>query len=131
MSIDLHSEWPQIEPVARDYGLDPYLIAAIRVSEAGRAGREYGVMLTAADDYNKQLEACCRIIRNYMLDYTRNPFTKLGKRIAYGDRFIGYIQRRYCPVGADNDPSNLNSNWFKNVWSLYKKWTLSGGFGDE
>ena len=131
MSIDIHTEWPKIEPVARDYGVDPYFVAAIRKAEGGRAGREFGVMLDQADCFDKQLEACCRILRNYMLDYTRNPFAKLGKRLAYSDRFVGYVQRRYCPVGAENDPTNLNSNWFKNVWYMYKKWTLTGGFGDE
>lgn len=29
------------------------------------------------------------------------------------------IQRRYAPVGAGNDPSNLNSNWIRNTTATY------------
>jgi hypothetical protein len=29
------------------------------------------------------------------------------------------IQRRYAPVGAGNDPSNLNTNWIRNTTATY------------
>ena len=29
------------------------------------------------------------------------------------------IQAKYCPVGAANDPTNLNSNWLRNTTALY------------
>ncbi|HMN99550.1 MAG TPA: hypothetical protein PKD59_09060 [Miltoncostaeaceae bacterium] len=32
---------------------------------------------------------------------------------------LAQIQRRYCPVGAANDPTNLNSNWLRNTTLLY------------
>ena len=35
------------------------------------------------------------------------------------DAFISYLSRSYAPLGAKNDPSNLNSNWIKNVRRLY------------
>ena len=32
---------------------------------------------------------------------------------------IDEIQKRYCPVGAANDPTGLNANWLRNVRLLY------------
>ncbi|MGE0028232.1 MAG: hypothetical protein AB7O78_12895 [Thermoleophilia bacterium] len=32
---------------------------------------------------------------------------------------LAQIQQRYCPVGAANDPTNLNSNWLRNTTLLY------------
>lgn len=29
--------------------------------------------------------------------------------------FIVFLGSRYCPVGAENDPTGLNKNWVKNV----------------
>lgn len=32
---------------------------------------------------------------------------------------LAQIQQRYCPVGAANDPTGLNSNWLRNTTLLY------------
>jgi hypothetical protein len=32
---------------------------------------------------------------------------------------LAQIQAKYCPVGAANDPTNLNSNWLRNTTALY------------
>lgn len=29
--------------------------------------------------------------------------------------FLEYLASKYCPVGADNDPTGLNVNWLRNV----------------
>lgn len=33
---------------------------------------------------------------------------------------IEQIQKKYCPIGADNDPLNLNSNWLSGVKYFYE-----------
>lgn len=33
--------------------------------------------------------------------------------------FISYLASSYAPLGAKNDPLNLNSNWIKNVEAFY------------
>ena len=33
--------------------------------------------------------------------------------------FIAFLGKRYAPVGAENDPENLNQNWIKNVRYWY------------
>ena len=35
--------------------------------------------------------------------------------------FILFLQKRYAPIGVSNDPTNLNSNWYKNVKRLYER----------
>jgi hypothetical protein len=32
---------------------------------------------------------------------------------------LAQIQAKYCPVGAANDPTGLNSNWLRNTTALY------------
>ena len=29
--------------------------------------------------------------------------------------FITFLGKRYCPVGAENDPNGLNRHWIRNV----------------
>ncbi len=33
--------------------------------------------------------------------------------------FIAFLGARWAPVGAQNDPTNLNANWVKNVSYFY------------
>ncbi len=35
------------------------------------------------------------------------------------DSFIQFLGSRWAPIGAANDPHNLNKNWVKNVLSLW------------
>jgi len=34
---------------------------------------------------------------------------------------IPQIQKKYAPLGADNDPNNINSHWTRNVTSIYNR----------
>lgn len=45
-------------------------------------------------------------------------------KVGYFDKgldTIEEIQKKYCPIGADNDPLNLNSNWITGVRYFYEK----------
>lgn len=35
--------------------------------------------------------------------------------------FIVFLSKKYAPIGAKNDPTNLNKNWVKNVKYYYNK----------
>lgn len=46
-------------------------------------------------------------------------------------KFVDFMQKRWAPIGAENDPNNLNQNWAPNVRyylkqklgpELYKQW---------
>jgi hypothetical protein len=84
------------------------IVAAIRHAENGRAGREYGILHPKAlgKSYRTQAGWCAATVQKH---YDR--WTKAGGR---GD-FLESLARRYCPVGADNDPTGLNRHWLKNV----------------
>jgi hypothetical protein len=47
--------------------------------------------------------------------------------ISQGLDTIPEIQRKWAPVGAGNDPTNLNSNWIKNVSNYYNKFEKAAG----
>jgi hypothetical protein len=36
-------------------------------------------------------------------------------------RFVDFMQQRWAPIGAKNDPKNLNQNWAPNVRGYLKK----------
>lgn len=84
------------------------IVAAIRHAENGRAGREYGVLHPRAlgKSYRTQAGWCAATVQKH---YDR--WAKAGRR---GD-FLESLARRYCPVGAGNDPTGLNRHWLKNV----------------
>ena len=94
------------------------IVAAIRHAENGKAGLEYGVlgagvkrdMKRKGDTYRPQAGWCAATVQK-----TYDRWVKAGKP---GD-FITFLGKRYCPVGADNDPNELNRHWVKNV----KHWT--------
>jgi hypothetical protein len=101
-----------IRPELRDE-LAP-IVAAIRHAENGRAGREYGVLHPKAlgKSYRTQAGWAAATVQK---QYDR--WVKAGKKGAY----LESLARRYCPVGADNDPTGLNKHWLKNVTHFTKK----------
>ncbi len=36
------------------------------------------------------------------------------------ERFVDFMQQRWAPIGAENDPKNLNKNWAPNVRDALK-----------
>lgn len=96
------------------------IVAAIRHAENGKAGREYGVlgdgvrrdMKRKGDTYRPQAGWCAATVQK---NYDR--WMKAGRP---GD-FTTFLGKRYCPVGADNDPDKLNKHWIHNVRHWTKK----------
>lgn len=62
-------------------------------------------------------EECRRICKNTV----RNNY-KRWQRSKQDITFLSYLQRRYCPVGASNDPTRLNRYWVNNV----NYWLMKG-----
>jgi len=94
-----------IRPECRDM-LAP-VVASIRHAENGGKGREYGILHPRVKPtYRSQAGWCSATVQK---NYDR--WVKAGRK---GD-FISFLGARYCPVGADNDPTGLNKHWIKNV----------------
>jgi|WetSurSiteA1Bulk_404760.scaffolds.fasta_scaffold04773_2 hypothetical protein len=120
-----------ITQAASEYGIDPRFIGAIRKAENGKPGKEFGVLLAGVNTYKSQLDVTCKTIRTLLLTYTVNPFVAgkcaLGfRRLVYSPQFIAKFASRWAPIGAKNDPQNLNSNWVRNVTVWYSEFVEQG-----
>jgi len=92
--------------------LAPY-VSAIRYAENGGKGREYGILhKRVKPTYRSQAGWCAATVQK---NYDR--WVKAGSK----GEFVVFLGKRYCPVGAKNDPNGLNKHWIKNVRKLYAK----------
>lgn len=116
-AVQFGDEYPTIVHAAERNGCqgdDFYILLAIRKSENGRAGREFGILHPKAKDTNLDTQAgwCAATIVK-----TRKQWVDAGQP---GD-FISFLGKKYCPVGAENDPTGLNQHWIKNVSHHYRQ----------
>ncbi len=124
MKTYFKDEYQIILNAAKRNNLDPNdydLLFAIRKSEAGEHGREFGILHPKCEEEmkkrpNETLDiqagwAAATIVKN------RGRWEKEGKP---GD-FITYLGNIYAPANVANDPQNLNRNWIKNVTNWEKK----------
>ena len=115
------AEYPVIMAAAKRNGIaetdhdNLSTLFAIRKSENGKPGKEFGVLHPKA--VGKKGES-----REATLDRQAgwSAATIMSKRRAHeasktGGDFVEYLASKYAPVGASNDPNNLNKNWHKNV----------------
>lgn len=111
--MNLKSEIPTIRKAAERNGIkygsdDWYLLLAIRKAENGRSGREFGIKDPRAWDTNLDIQAgwaAATIIKNHQ---------RFGND-SVSDKFICFLQKRYCP---DNEGGQA---WLKNVCFFFKK----------
>jgi hypothetical protein len=113
-------EEEKILRVGTQYNVDPRFLAAIRLAENGRAGREFGVLSVPAPTYDNQLSVAASTVAHRMSSYTAmtglQPTDDTGRLT---DDFIGYFGNIWAPPGASNDPNGLNSYWVANVQNFY------------
>jgi len=82
------------------------LADAIYKAEGGsKTSHPYGILKKYKTTTPRQ--ACINTINHALRDWD-------GR----GD-FIIFLGNRYCPVGAENDPTGLNKNWIGNVRYFY------------
>ncbi len=81
------------------------LATAIWHAEGGAKTRHpYGILAKYKQTTPRQ--ACINTIRS-----AKRRYIKTNQRMD----FIKFLSLTYCPIGAKNDPSNLNTYWLKNV----------------
>lgn len=117
-------KWSEVECAiynkSIEYGMtqaQAYITMAISRHETGNwtsnaylTKNNFGGMMTSKglrvfETNEEGLDAFVKLLKN-------NYFDK-------GYRTIEQIQKRYAPIGAENDPNNLNSNWLKGVINFY------------
>ena len=109
-------------------GVDPSLLSALRRTENGGVGREFGVLSVAAPDLGAQARVAANTIRN-----TQARFEQAGGTVVdaasgrYTDAFLHFFSSRYAPVGAQNDPAGLNRFHAANLIANYRRATGTKG----
>ena len=90
------------------------VVEAIYRAEGGkRAKVPYGVLSVKVKTKAEARQVCYNTVRN-----TYRRWVKAGRP----EPFLLTLAKRYAPVGAENDPKNLNQNWYRNVKKvMYEK----------
>ena len=97
------------EAFAEEDWTDEQIVNAIYQAEGGaKAQYPYGIRSVKCAGKDSCYLVCKRTVRN-----NRKRFKEYGHK----DHriFIEFLASKYCPIGAGNDPKNLNKNWLKNV----------------
>jgi hypothetical protein len=117
-----------IEQMARRSTIDARFLEAIRRVENGGPGREFGVVSVSAPTYQDQARVAAETVRRNV-----ERFEQTGKSAVdlasgrYTEEFVRFFSSRYAPVGAANDPTNLNRYHARNLIRLYAKVAPNAG----
>ncbi len=120
-------EDPQILAMASKHGIDWRLLKALRETENGGPGREFGVLDMHADTWEQQADIAARTIRHtvgrYWMNLKSDPWDDVVGR--YRPTFLSYFSRGgqgyvgYAPLHVANDPHDLNANHLGNLTHYY------------
>ncbi|MGM9927782.1 MAG: coiled-coil domain-containing protein [Bacillus sp. (in: firmicutes)] len=103
--------------VGHSYGIDPAFLAAIAMSETG-GNSNWLVSYNNVGGFIHNGPMTFNSIAD-SIHYMGSVLTRLY--INDGLYTVEAIHSRYSPVGATNDPSNLNSNWVSNVYKFMRQ----------
>ncbi|OMC79608.1 hypothetical protein BSK62_13085 [Paenibacillus odorifer] len=102
----------------KKYGIDPALLAAIAIHETGNGTssavknkNNVGGMMGSNGlmTFSSLQEGIDKMASNLKRNYIDKGLTTIEQ-----------IQKKYAPLGAGNDPTNLNSHWVNGVTKYYK-----------
>lgn len=98
----------------RKYRVDPRLLVAIAGSESSfgkyTSGRYNPFGWGPGIDFDSWRDAIYSVAKGLRKGY-----------LSEGRKTIPKIGEKWAPIGAGNDPTDLNSNWVKNVTAFYKE----------
>lgn len=98
------------------------MLYAIRKTENGKPGKEFGVLAPGAvgkpgQTLDKQAGWAASILMKRKTEWQGMD----EKTKANYQGFPHYLQSKYSPVGAKNDPKGLNKNWLNNFTTHYNE----------
>jgi hypothetical protein len=105
--------------------LAPYFAQAIQRQENDPTGM-MGVRSQTGDPSQILMNSIMNNYDRWTSGKTPAPWIKERPK-----KFIDFMQKRWAPIGAENDPRNLNANWAPGVRKIlkqmlgqdeYKKW---------
>ena len=101
----------EVVTIGRRFGVPAKLLWAVELAE-GDLLKAVRCSIKSTKDLTEAREITARSASHALFDFV----------IAGGSgwfKFIDFWAARWAPVGAANDPTNLNSNWAKNVKALW------------
>jgi hypothetical protein len=106
MTID-----PDVARVAKQFGMDAALIQAV-VNAEGNILKAVQCSIPSVTTREQAIEVTCRSAAHAMSAY-------VSANDAEG--FVAFWGAKWAPVGAQNDPHDLNRNWPLNVLRGWKR----------
>jgi hypothetical protein len=109
-------------------GVDPSLLTALRRTENGGPGKEFGVLSVPASDLDGQARIAANTVRNNVVRFERGGGIAVDPSSGrYTEDFLRFLSSRYAPVGAQNDPNGLNRFHAANLIAHYRKASRTDG----
>ena len=89
------------------------IVNAIFKAEGGyKATYLYGIRSISYQNEAEARRICFNTVRNNRKRFANQTIHK---------EYLNFLASRYCPVGAKNDPNNLNQHWIGNVRYFLEK----------
>lgn len=95
--------------------IKPYFNVAIKKAENNP--RNLGVLSQPVESPAKANQILNNSIAN---NFWRWLATSVNNQLPQ-EKFVDFMQQRWAPIGAKNDPDNLNKNWAPNVRKFLRK----------
>ncbi len=121
MTID-----PDVQQIASGYASSESFTSLIQavVNAEGNILRAVQCSLPSIQTRSDALKVVCRSAIHAMSDWTLSDQTR-------EESFVTFWAARWAPVGAANDPTNLNKHWATNVERLWEPRTIPDSPKDE
>jgi hypothetical protein len=100
-----------VAKVAKQFGVDPTLIQAV-VNAEGNILKAVQCSIPSITTREQAIEVTCRSAAHALSAY-------VSANDAEG--FVAFWAAKWAPIGAQNDPKDLNRNWPLNVLRLWKR----------
>jgi hypothetical protein len=114
------NECALIARAAQKHNVPAAALCALRIAENGGPGREFGVLSLPAKTYEAQVDIAAKSFSNSEKRYRalgKDPIDAETGR--YTEDFLRHFSARWAPIGALNDPANLNTHHAQNIIDAY------------
>lgn len=101
---------PDVRAVAAHFGIDPHLLHAVCLAE-GDLLKAVQCSLPSVTTREKALDVTARSAVHAAMDFIHAR--------GLDEAYVHFWASRWAPVGASNDPTNLNGFWAGNVKRLW------------
>lgn len=131
-------EFDAIGVEAANHGVDADLMRAIRIAENGWGDEAVGAYMGVRPENPpatraEALQVACASVRDILASSPTTWSIVPGvvyqnseryQRLALSPATLAYLDSRWAPAGAANDPHNKNANWLRDVTAAYSYFAM-------